>query len=44
MFVPWEALNGRHLDMNMCAKGVESKNMRQVEEESQTITEIAFQA
>ena len=34
MFVPWEALNGRHRDTAMCARGAELKLRRRREEEA----------
>ena len=42
MFVSWEALKISHLAMAMCAKGVEQKRRRWVEEEAHAITTEVF--
>ena len=44
MFVPWEALNGRHPAMEICSKGAERKLWRQVEEGAHASAAAAFQA
>ena len=43
MFVLWEALNGRHLDIAMGTKGAEQKFRRMVEEETRASTAADFQ-
>ena len=42
-FPPWVAMNGRHWDMVMCARGEKRKLRRHTEEESQSIMVVVFQ-
>ena len=44
MFFPWEELNGRHPDMEICTKVVERKRWRRFEEETHASAEVAFWA
>ena len=43
MFVPWQALNGRHKSTMMCKSGVERKRWRLAEAEIRESTEMAFE-
>ena len=44
IFVPWEAMNGRHPVTVMCVEGVERKRRGQVEEEAHASVLAVFQA
>ena len=44
MFFPWRWLNRENQAMYMCAKGVERKLKRLMEEEAQTSTTVDLQA
>ena len=44
ILVPWEALNGLHLKMDLCSKGLERKRLRLVVEAARAGTEMEFLA
>ena len=42
MFVPWQALNGRHKSTEMCRSGADRNRLRLAEAEVRDSTEMAF--